>query len=183
MPAYLQGVKLVDLRNSELDLPEDKKSAEKVKALMYETGEFKFKPGKKMYVNFYDEGRRPPYWFTWCRYSETNNYRDLYEWKQQWGYSPVNRDNDPFWPEPVPPNPDGHYVVGDVILVKVPLVNHLKRVLEERAISNLGARAKLKQFNATMRQSGASLPPDMIEQMMGGLPEKGKFEEGTIPAF
>lgn len=180
MPGYLQGIKIVDLRHSELDLPENKNDAGKVKALMFETGEFAFK--KKVYINFFDKGRRPPYWFTWCRYSPNNNYRDLYEWKVEWGYTPVNRDTDPFWPEPVAPNAEGNYVRGDLILVKIPLADHLKRKLEEQAVSNLGARAKLKQFNAAMRRSGAELPPEMIDRLMGELPGEGRYDEGVIPA-
>lgn len=181
MTMIITDIKIVDMRHSELDLPQDEEKAKKAKAHMDETGEYKFT--KKVYVNFYDKGRRPPYWFTWCRYSEKNNYMDLYEWKMTWGYTPVNRDEDPFWPEPTAPNGEGNYVVGDVILVKVKLIDHLKRKLEEQAMSSRGARAKLQQFNATMKKAGGALPDEMLEKLMGDLPGKGIAEEGQIPAL
>jgi hypothetical protein len=183
MTMIITDIRIVDMRYSELDLPSDPEKAKITKAHMEKTGEYKFKDGKKVYVNFYDKGRRPPYWFTWCRYSDKNNYMDLYEWRMTWGYTPVNRDEDPFWPEPTAPNPEGHYVVGDVILVKVNLIDHLKRRLEEQSMSSRGARAKLQQFNSAMKRAKGALPDDMLEKLMGDLPGKGIVEEGEIPAL
>lgn len=179
----LDEVKIVDKRFSELELPKNPEEAKRAKIRMEKTGEYRF--SKKVYINFYDKGRRPPYWFTWCRYSPNNNYQDLYEWKMTWGYIPVNRDTDPFWPEPIAPNPEGNYVLGDLILVRINLIDHIQRKLQEQSISSKGARAKLSQFNAAMKRApggSAALPEAMLEKLMGDLPGKGVMEsEGFIP--
>ncbi len=153
---YLQDIKVIDLRFSEVD---KKKSNPK-------EGSYEFK--KKVYVDFKgNKEARPNYWFTWCRYDPVNNYRELREWKIMWGYTPVNIDTDPYWPESVPPDVNGNYVFGDLILVKCRLIDYLKRQLEDMQRSKSASQAKLDGWQAQMEKAGASIPESMIKELVG----------------
>ena len=116
------------------------------------------------------ESRETKWWFTWCRYDPRNNYQELREWKIMFGntgFTPVNVDTDHYWPEPLPPDVNGNYVFGDLILVKCRLIDYLKDKLErkKRARSNVG-RAKLEKFQEEMERHGASIPASMIDELM-----------------
>ncbi len=153
---YLQDIKVIDLRFSEVD---KKKSNPK-------EGSYEFK--KKVYVDFKgNKEARPDVWFTWCRYDPVNNYRELRVWKIMWGYTPVNIDTDPYWPESVPPDASGNYVFGDLILVKCRLIDYLKRQLEDMQRSKSASQAKLDGWQAQMEKAGASIPESMIKELVG----------------
>ena len=153
---YLQDIKLIDMRFSIWD---KKKSDPK-------EGSYEF--DKKVYVDFMgNKEARPDVWFTWCRYDPSNNYRELREWKIMWGYTPVNIDTDPYWPESVPPDVNGNYVFGDLILVKCRLIDYLKRQLEDLKRSKSASQAKLDGWQAQMEKAGASIPESMIQELIG----------------
>lgn len=169
MPRMLKDCIIVDLRHSELLLPSDPKEAKKVQGHMDETCEFQFV--KKVYVDYYNRGIRPPYWFTWCRYSKTNDYRDLYEWKVMYGYTPVQKGIDPYWPDGVMPDENGFFVVGDLISVKRNLIDHLQESLENQARTRRGARERLEQFHEHKKAHHGAIPEDMFQELMGNLPK------------
>lgn len=153
---HLQDIKVIDLRFSEWD---KKKSNPK-------EGSYEF--SKKVYVDFKGiKEARPDVWFTWCRYDSVNNYRELREWKIMWGYTPVKRDTDPYWPESIPPDSNGNYVFGDLILVKCRLIDYLKRQLEDMKRSKSAPQAKLDGWKTEMEKQGASIPESMIQELIG----------------
>ena len=151
---YLSDIKFVDLRFSEWD--EEKSSPE--------DGDYDFT--KKVYIDMYGGKEvRPPWFFTWCRYDSRNNYQEFRDWKYD-GYSAVQFGTDEFYPEPLSPNNDGHYVFKDVIWVKRPLVDELKYRLEKQA-RNTSARAKVEAFQEEMQRKGAGIPDSMVKELLG----------------
>jgi len=151
---YLSDIKIVDLRFSEWN--KDKSDPK--------DGDYDFT--KKVYVNMHGGKEVRPHWFfTTCRYDERNNFREFREWKVS-GYSAVQFDEDEFWPEPLSPNVDGHYVFGDVIFVKRPLIDELKYRIEKQS-RNTSARSKVEAFQEEMNRKGAGIPDSMVEELIG----------------
>jgi len=164
----------IDAKITELQKKKDEKSkgllekAKTEKKRQKTTGDYEFI--EKKYVDFMgSKSARPPYWFTWCRYEPTNNYRELSSWKARWNYSTVNMDEDNYLPEGIVPNGEGNYTDGDLILVKCPLIDHLRRRKLEVDVSKGGARAKLEKFHSDMQRSGAAIPDEEAERMLGDL--------------
>lgn len=169
MPRMLKDCQIIDLRHSKLQLPDDPKEAKKVEAEMWQTYEFEFE--KRVYCDWHNRGIRPPFWFTWCCYSPVNNYRDLYEWKVMYGYTPTQKGVDPFWPEGVMPDENGYFVNGDLVSVRRPLLVHLQEELEKQARTKRGARERLEQFHAHKKAHKGAIPEEMFQELLGNLPE------------
>ena len=151
---YLSDIKIVDLRFSKWN--EGKSDPQ--------DGDYDFT--KKVYVNMYGGKEvRPPWFFTWIRYEKANNY-DEYRTCKYDGYSAVQVDVDEYWPEPLSPNNNGHYVFKDVICVKRPLVDELKYRLEKQA-RNTSARSKIEAFQEEMNRKGAGIPDSMVKELLG----------------
>ncbi len=151
---YLSDIKIVDLRFSKWD---KEKSNPK-------DGKYDF--DKKAYVDMYGtKETRPPWFFTWCRYDPRNNYMEFRDWKIS-GYSAVQFDEDKYWPEPLSPNENGHYVFGDVIAVKRPLIDELKYRIEKQRRST-SAKSKIAAFQEKMASDGAGIPDSMLRDLLG----------------
>ena len=178
---YLNDIRIVDMNVSKLAIDEkitklqkgrgheaelEKAKAEKKRQQI--NGEYEFI--EKRYIDFKgDKQARPPYWFTWCRYEPGNNYLDYRGYKAKWNYSPVNMDEDNYWPDGQPPNAEGNYIFGDLILVKCPLIDYLRRKLMEKKLSEGGARAKLEKFHSDMDREGAAIPDAEMEKLLSDL--------------
>lgn len=130
----------------------------------HQEGFYKFK--EMVYVSYKEPGARPDVWFSWCRYDNRDNYRHLSEWRYQFGYMPVSKE-DPYWPENVPLNQNGHYQVGDLCLVKCKLIDHLKRRFEEVEMSKNAAQAKIDEFEATVGAQGDAIEQQLIQELIG----------------
>jgi hypothetical protein len=124
-------------------------------------GRYAFK--KKVYID-YDGNRRPPYHFTWCRYSASNNYEDLSAWQAQYGYTPVIHGKDQFWPESVYVNASNYYQFGDLVWVKCPLKDYLLRREEERKLMERGQK-KIDAVDSMLDKYGASVPKNLVSQL------------------
>jgi len=124
-------------------------------------GRFAFK--KKVYIDYHGN-RRPPYHFTWCRYSATNNYEDLSAWQAQYQYTPVIYGKDQFWPESVYVNASNYYQFGDLVWVKCPLKEYLLRKEEERMLTERGQK-KIDAMDSEFDKYGAKVPSRLIEQL------------------
>ena len=156
----------VDKVKSEIVIAEDrlKKIQDLYEKERYDEGFWKFK--EKVYVNYHEPGARPPHWFSWCRYDNRDNYRHMSEWKWQFGYVPVTRD-DPYWPENVPLNSRGHYQIGDLALVRCRLIDHLKLRWEEIEVAKKAGKAKLDEFEAAVKTQGDQIEQSLIEELIG----------------
>jgi hypothetical protein len=138
----LRDIKLVDLRRSKL-----KRSSNPKKGI------YEFEPGGKVYISWKDSATRPPHYVKWNR----NTPYDIARWKTLWDYSEVTIE-DPYWPEGMKPNEEGHYVYAtDMILMKCPLENYVEKRKKEILKSEMASRAKLKEFEDTARKLGTTV--------------------------
>lgn len=117
-------------------------------------------------VNYMDKSRRPEYYYTWARYDKENNFRDLNYWKHALSYKLV----DPETEEDVHPLgcsiEDGYYVFGDAVFVKVPLLTHLERLVENAERGKKILSGKILKFKQSMRGSGIVESDDAADEMI-----------------
>jgi hypothetical protein len=150
----LRDIKLIDLRRSKLKRGSDPKK-----------GIYKFEPNGKIYVSWKDPATRPPDYVKWNR----NTPYDVERWRTLWNYSEVTI-GDPYWPEGVRPNEDGHYVYStDMILMKCPLENYIEKRKKEIMKSELASIAKLKEFENTAKRLGTTVEKQVAERVYGEL--------------
>ena len=163
----LENMQFIDLRFSELDLPDDPKKAEIAKREMIQSCRFKFK--RKAYVDYYDKTRRAPYYFSWGPYDKKQDFRGLFEWEMD-GWTKVQQGIDPYWPEGCPPSADGFFTNGDLIAMKRPLLEHIEEQLRQQAMSRRGARERLERFHRARKAQGGGIPEEMFQELLGDLP-------------
>lgn len=119
---------------------------------------------KKVYTT--GQNSSDHYHFGWCRYEPRNGYRELREWEVKFGYTPVTNKVDPYYPEGMTPNAEGHYVYGDLIRVKCPLISHLEAMEANEKLSRGAAKGKIDAFKNQMRREGGAIPDSMIDDMI-----------------
>jgi hypothetical protein len=149
----LGDIKIVDLKNSIVD---EKLSKPK-------ECDFVFK--LKRYVSYKGTSGRPDVWFRWIRHEKNTDYREEREARVE-GYSYVQHGVDPYWPESVPPDGEGHFVYGDVVLMKRPLIKELDARLENARLSKGMAQAKINAFKSQLREENAGIPQGLIDEMI-----------------
>ena len=150
----LGDIKTIDLKNSVVD----------EKLSKPEDGNYVFK--SKRYVAYNGSGPRPDWWFRWIRHEANNGFREEREARVE-GYSYVQSGVDPYWPESVPPDGDGHFVYGDVVLMKRPLMMELDARLENARLSKGMAQAKINAFKSKLHEEAADIPQGLIDEMIG----------------
>jgi len=144
---YLSEIKVIDLTHSEWDREKSDPSR----------GEYIF-TGEKAYIDssaYRTAARRPAWYFCWIRNDPRDGYKDVRDHQIKWGYSHVTLD-DPYWPEGLPPT-NGHYVYGDVVLMKCPLIRELKKREEAKQMSDAQAMSTFSKFEKTIDEAGAGL--------------------------
>lgn len=151
----LGNVKVVDLKNSVVD---EKLSDAK-------NGNYVFKT--KKYIDYMGRADRPAWWFRWIRHEPSNGLREEREAKIE-GYSYVQHGVDPYWPESIPPDADGHFVYGDVVLMKRPLVKELDARIENLRLSRGAAQAKINAFKTQLGAEHGDIPQRLIDELIGG---------------
>jgi len=152
---YLSEIKIVDLEHSDWD--KEKSNREK--------GEYVFR--QKEYIDYSTRTRRPPWFFTWVLNTPHDNYKDVRDHKIKWGFTYVTTD-DPYWPEGLEPV-NGHYEYGDVVLMKCPLINELRRREVARKMSDAQAMSTIRAYNERSREYGVALSSrdeEMIENLV-----------------
>ncbi len=154
---YLSDLKFIDLKHSDID--EENSDPKR--------GKYVFK--KKVYLSYRDKGRRPVWYYTWCRYSKSNDYADLQEWQARWAYQLVKSSEGEIWPEGLAPDAEGSYRFGDLIAVKCPLLDHLKRAEQEAIQSMRASKSKFAQFAEQNKAQGVALPEGYIETLIDEL--------------
>ena len=159
---YLQEIQVVDLNNSIWD----KKKSDPSK------GEYEFT--QKEYVDYLTKGRRPAWYFCWVRNNPMDGYKDVRDYQVKWKFSYVTVD-DPYWPEGLAPH-NGHYEYGDVVLMKCPLVEELKRRKLAKDMSDAQAMSGFRAFDEFTKQAGAGLTikdqdyiDTLTKEFLGGL--------------
>ncbi|MCK9597891.1 MAG: hypothetical protein M0R06_02550 [Sphaerochaeta sp.] len=150
----LADIKIVDLKTSVVD---EKLSKPK-------DGNYEFK--SKKYIDYKGRSGRPDYWFTWIRHEPSNNFREEREARYN-SYTYVVQGVDPYWPEPLVPDAEGHYVYGDVVLMKRPLLTELDARIKNAELSRGMAKAKVNAFNNALIGENAELSDKMIKSILG----------------
>lgn len=150
----LRDIQLIDLRRSKLKRGADPKK-----------GIYKFEPNGKIYVSWKDPATRPPHYVKWNR----NTPYDVERWRTLWDYSEVTIE-DPYWPEGIKPNEEGHYVYAtDMILMKCPLERYVEKRKKEIMKSELASRAKLKEFEETAKRLGTTVERQVVDRVYSEL--------------
>jgi len=150
----LSDIKIVDLRRSEVD--EVKSNPKK--------GKYVFKAGKKVYVEYRNPAFRPPHYIKWNR----NTDYDIESWKINWNYSFVTA-KDPYWPEGLKPNQEGRYVFKtDMVLMKCPMADHVKKAIREMEKSELASAAIRKEFREKAKRMGVEAFDEKMNQRIFG---------------
>ena len=152
MSPFLQELKLVDLNHSVLD-EENSNPAD---------GRYEFV--EKKYVSYQNPEVRPPWYFSWCRYVPQNNFKEFNEWKWRWKFDKVTVE-DGYWPEGLAPDANGVYTTGDVILVKCPLSEYIKRRKHEIGLSEGSTKAIVSRFKEESKLAGVSLDDALIRSL------------------
>lgn len=127
-------------------------------------GVYRFK--HKACVNYRDAGRRPPWKFMWCHYSDFDNYGMYREWQISFGSTAVTINKDRYVPEGVPVNSEGHFVFKDVILMKEDLQKYLLRQQVARARGEGAGRAELDALDSEFASQGANLSDKHKEELL-----------------
>lgn len=153
---YLQKIKLIDLRTSGVDKANSNP----------EKGEYTFKNGKRYVTYRGDKAAAPPYKFVWVRYYAGDKYRDVRDYKTNWKASEVTT-SDPYWPEGIIPT-NGFYIEGDVILMKVPILEYARKRKAEIERSEGRPDAVRRQFYNELAGMGLPTDQDMIDKLSEG---------------
>lgn len=120
---------------------------------------------EKKYIRYVgSEMARPDYWFSWCR----NTKQRLREWKAHYNFRPVDPVHDDYVPEGVAVE-DGMFIYGDLVFVKTPLLDYLRRRKEEIDMSKLGAAKKYKEFGDKLRKGGVKVSEDEVSKLIESL--------------
>lgn len=127
-------------------------------------GIYRFK--HKAYVNYRDAGRRPPYKFRWCEYSDRDNYGTYRDWQVSFGAEAVTFGKDRYVPEGVNVGVEEHFYHKDVILVKEDLQTFLRRAMINRARADGAGQSELNALTAEFAKEGGSLRDEDMESML-----------------
>jgi hypothetical protein len=149
----LGDIKIIDLNASVVDDKLSKPSG----------GDYVFK--SKRYVDYKGTGGRPDYWFRWIRHEQNNQFREERDAGFE-GYTYVQSGVDPYWPESVPPDGEGHYIYGDVVLMKRPLMKELDARIENARLSRGMAQAKINAYKIQLREANADIPQGLIDELI-----------------
>ena len=155
-----KGEKKAELQSKIEELKKERKR-------QFDKAEYEFI--EKNYIDY--SGKRvakPPYFFSWCRYTSHNEYRDLEREKHQREYYPVVADKDKFAPEGLSPK-NGYYIFGDLILVKRPLTRQIQERMEQIKRAR-GATNEFKKFQRELDQHGAAISDNEMDKFLSSIP-------------
>ena len=159
MPDFSSDIKHIDLRRSQWDAKKSnpKKADYKFTQIVYLTSK-----------DYHVEASCPDWVYTWCRYNPTDNFRGLYTWQIRYKAVPVTVDDEVI-PEGIPPNPEGKFVFDDLIMVKIPLEEHMKRRARDVAKSESKAGEMLKAYVSDLKAQGMDAPEDQLRASLEKL--------------
>ena len=115
----------------------------------------------------FKKGYIHPYKLKWCKYSEQDYPRPfatLHEWKVKYKSTlTLVTVGDDYVPEGIPPDGEGKYVDGDLVLVKIPIEVHMEERKRAVELSERQASGMRKQFQDEMKKVGADIPEQWTE--------------------
>ena len=110
------------------------------------------------------KGARPPFVLWWGRKEKTG--LELEKLRIEMGFTPVTIE-DGIYPEPLKRDEHKHYVLGDAVLLKTSYGNFRDKVMTDRRRADAHFDARLKDFKARTRESGAELSDDELDSLLG----------------
>lgn len=117
-------------------------------------------------INYMAKDRRPDHYYTWARYDKENDFRDLLSWKHALGYKEViPSEEEDVYPLGCP-IVDGYYVFLDAILVKIPLIAHLERLVDNAERGRKQLSGKILQFKQAMKGAGIVQSDAEVDEMI-----------------
>lgn len=96
-------------------------------------GVYVFRNDGKVYLkgsDYDDTAGRPEHVCLWQRYDKVNDYAEMREWQRTLDAECITVD-DPYWPEGISPNLEGHYVRGDSIAMKIKTNRWIQKRVED----------------------------------------------------
>jgi hypothetical protein len=164
----LQDVRIIDKRYSQFDA---KKSDP-------DKGQYCWI--KKEYIDGrrFDKNKEWKLW--WAPYDVENNLKKYWAWKAKLQFEPVNVKKDPFVADGAIVNDTDWWVFGDLVLVKMPLLDYLMKKDAERRISKKGGKSELMSFYEQTKAQGAALPDNIIDDLMGKEVDPEEVKRRTI---
>lgn len=154
---FLHEIRIIDLKRSKWD----------EKASKPERGQYTWTD--KQYIGYKDKGIRPDKYFTWVRYNPQDGLKDVRDYQIKWGYSFVEYPVDPYYPEGLSPDVEGHYRYGDVVLMKCNLMDELLKRQREQKMSRDASMSRFQSFKDQSKAEGVSLrneDEDAIAKML-----------------
>jgi len=152
----LKDSPFIDRKNSKLD---DKLSEP-------EKGVYICKAGDEAKYNLRDpkSGKHSDWWFRWV----SNTPQRISILKATKGYDFVTK-NDDIVPMGMPCDTEGHYIFGDLVLMKRPLASYLMERYNASQKGKLRRTAILDKFKTDTKKSGAGLPDGEMDRILDGL--------------
>ncbi len=151
----LSDVKIIDKRFSQWD---ERKSDPK-------KGKYVWIKKECIDKRKFDKNKEWKLW--WAPYDPELNLKKYYAWKAKLQYEPIDAIKDNFVADGAIINDSDWWVFGDLVLVKMPLLDYLQKKEMERKLTTRGGRAELLAFQDQMKAQGAALPDSMIEDFLG----------------
>lgn len=156
--ATLQDTRIVDLKRSVID--EEKSDPENNRYTFIE----------KRYVGR-DTYELDNIFFSWCQYTPTDGYLMFEGWKYD-GWEPVLNKEHPYIVEGATLKPDGMWHFKDVVLMKCPFEDEVKRAEERLRLSGSGKKrleafAKEVDYMEPSFTKGAGVGPDELMGLRG----------------
>ena len=109
-------------------------------------------------------GKHSDWWFRWAE----NSPKRISILMSTKGYDFVHKTDD-IVPLGMPTDAEGHYIFGDLVLMKRPLESYL---MEQQARMNRGKgkpKAILDKFRSDSKKSGVNLPDGEYDELLDGL--------------
>jgi len=154
MPGLISEVEIIDLKRSVID----EKNTNRKK------GVYKFT--KKVYSHSGDylkTDTRPDWVFEWNRYEPSNGYAEVRKWELTRSASFLTA-KDGFVAEGLRPNTDGLFILGDAVLMKIPLKEWLDKREGDVLRANRAPAQMLKAFKARTQKEGAEIDEQRLIQ-------------------
>jgi len=153
--------RMVDLRRSEWD---KERSSPK---------DGKYIWTKKVYLqtkDYRDDMTRPNFKYRWVAYDSKDDFASFQHWSMNYGATPVHFADEAteVYPEPLVPNAEGHYRFMDMILMKMPTENEVKRIVDNRKQFDKAAEGLQKKFRTDAAAEEASHNESMVYDVRKG---------------
>ncbi len=149
-----KDIRFIDLQRSVID---KENSDEK-------RGFYRFK-SKKYFDKRGTEGRMPEFVLKW----QVNEPEEISKWEAQFGAECVTA-GDTVYPETLRTNGEGHYQVGDVVLMKIPIDNWLNHQDRAQTRSKRAVKSALRKFKKQAKSADGEDASVEITGHVGGKP-------------